>query len=91
VRRREELGVVTLVLHHAEGGTDTWQRGGRTASMAKTLWCMAAMPSLRGQLSNRWRAQFRVSWTPFMGWIWAKFGHGPNTKFVMLIMLYNFD
>jgi hypothetical protein len=37
VRRRKELGLVTLVLHHAEGGANTWQRGGRAASMAKTL------------------------------------------------------
>jgi hypothetical protein len=36
VRRRKELGLVTLVLHHAEGGTDTWQRGGRAASMEET-------------------------------------------------------
>jgi hypothetical protein len=50
VRRRKELGLVTLVLHHAEGDTDTWQRGGRAASMAKMLWRMAATPSLRGQI-----------------------------------------
>jgi hypothetical protein len=48
VRRREELGLVALVLHHTERGIGTWQRGGRAASMVETHECMAATPSAKG-------------------------------------------
>jgi hypothetical protein len=48
VRRREELELVALVLHHTERGAGTWERGGHAASMVEMHECMAAMPSPKG-------------------------------------------
>jgi hypothetical protein len=71
VRRRKELGLVTLVLHHAEGGTDTWQRGGRAASMVEARGAWPPRPCPRVVFGAKTRTSGGQRSGPFGAPIWA--------------------
>jgi hypothetical protein len=67
------------VLHHTEGGADTWQRGVRMVSMVKTLWCMAATPSPKGttveQVAGTVQGVLEAVYGLDLGqiWTWAQY------------------
>jgi hypothetical protein len=77
VRRREELGLVALVLHHAERGIGTWQRGGHAASMVETHGCMAATPSPKGAAVEQVTSVTKIALGASLGLLLSDLGPGP--------------
>jgi len=57
--------------------------------------CMVATSRTRvalGRISpSTWRATKWSAWDADLGRIWTEFGHGPKTKFSLLLTLSNFD
>jgi hypothetical protein len=69
-------------------------RARNVATMVVTRSCMEATSWTRaahwGILPSMWRAVKRSAWDAILGWLQAEFGHGPKSKVVAHIMLYNF-
>jgi hypothetical protein len=45
----------------------------------------------RGISPNTWQAANGARWDAILGYFQTEFGNGPKIKFVVLVMLYNFD
>jgi hypothetical protein len=88
--RREHLGLTSSTQEHGhvEGHAAEDGTGGHVSSR---VGARAAHGGHINFSSNRWRVLGLTSWSTFLGYIQAELNYGPSTKFVVLVMLYNFD
>jgi hypothetical protein len=79
-REREQQG-------GAKGVDTQWFGGGVTLAWSPRAWPRVVLWS---KSTNRWRAVKWTVWSPNLGLVHAKSGHGPITRFSHLMMLSKF-